>query len=221
MNHPTDLVENQTVKAQRHHPMNPSCRTRESAVATNRFEERYGSYAARLQQICFTMIRLLWIAMMIKMLKFKIQNPRQRLLSGQRLNFEILFGKKHPDVQYFIFFSNLVNILHAGPAAAATKIKIQIRGFLQLGQVTALTALEKLFKCCRVSAFLSGKWERCEGGLYGNKEYDDCRAENSPWLPIQTRGALGLSNKGRAANKSPQTAVIASSDVLRFVFHLN
>jgi hypothetical protein len=120
-----------------------------------------------------------------------------------------------------LWIAMMINILHAGPAAAATKIKIQIRGFLQLGQATALTALEKLVKCCRVSAFLSGKWERCDGGLYGNEEYETCRAEKSPWMPIQTRGELGLSNKGRAANKSPQTAVIASSDVLSFVFYSN
>ncbi len=96
-----------------------------------------------------------------------------------------------------------------------------MRGFLRMGKNIMATALEKLFKCCRVSAFLSGKWERCEGGLYGNKEYEDCRAENSPWLPSQTRGEFGLSNKGRAANKSPQTAVFAYSDVLSFVFHSN
>jgi hypothetical protein len=87
MIHPTDLVENQTVKAERHLPMNPSCRTRESPVATNKFKEGVGSYAARLQQLCFTTIRLLWIAMMMKRPKFKIKNPRQRLLSGQRLKF--------------------------------------------------------------------------------------------------------------------------------------
>jgi hypothetical protein len=62
-------TRNQTVKAQRHLPMSPSCRTRERPVATNKIEEGFGSYAARLQQICFTMIRLLWIAMMIKILK--------------------------------------------------------------------------------------------------------------------------------------------------------
>jgi hypothetical protein len=151
----------------------------------------------------------------------KIQNIKSQTAAALGATFEILFGGIHPHVKYFVLFCNLVNILHAGPAAAATEIKIQIRGFLQMGKNTMATALEKLFKCCRVSAFLSGKWERCEGGLYGNKEYEDCRAENSPWLPIQTRGEFGLSNKGRAANKSPQTAVIASSDVLSFVFHLN
>jgi hypothetical protein len=149
----------------------------------------------------------------------KVQNTRSQTEAALGATFQILFGAMHAHVKYFIFFCNLVDILHAGHAAAATIIKIQIRGFLQLGPSTPASALAKLFK--PVSAFLSGTWERCLGGLYGNKEYDDCRAENSPWLPIQTRGALGLSNKGRAANKSPQTAVIACSDVLRFVFHLN
>ena len=138
----------------------------------------------------------------------KIQNIKSQTAAALGATFEILFGGIHPHVKYFVFFCNLVNILHAGPAAAATEIKIQIRGFLQMGKNTMATALEKLFKRCRVSAFLSGKWERCEGGLYGNQEYETCRAEKSPWLPIQTRGEFGLSNKGRAANKSPQTAVI-------------
>jgi hypothetical protein len=152
------------VKAQRHLPMNPSCRIRESAVATNKFKAGHGSYAARLQQLCFTTIRLLWTAIMMQRPKFKIQKSQTEAALGA--TFEILFGKKHPDVKYIIFFCNLVNILHAGPAAAATKIKFQIRGFLRLGKSTALTALDKLLKCFPVSAFLSGKWERCKGGLY-------------------------------------------------------
>ena len=122
-----------------------------------------------------------------------------------------------PHFKSFVFFCNLVDILHAGPAAAATKIKIEIRRFLQLGKPNSLTALEKLLSS-PVSAYLSGEWERYKGGLFGNKEYETCRAENSPWLPIQTRGELGLSNKGRAANN---TSVIASSDVLSFVFYSN
>jgi hypothetical protein len=161
MIHPTDLVENQTftVKAQRHLPMNPSCRTRQSPVATNKFKGRHGSYAARLQQLCFTTIRLLWIAMMMKRPKFKIQNPRQRLLSGQRL--KICLERSFQTLST-LSFSATLSILHAGPAAAATKIKIQIRGFLQTGKNTFATTLEKLLKCCPVSTFLSGKWERCK-----------------------------------------------------------
>ncbi len=137
--------------------------------------------------------------------------------------FEILFHKMLPRVKYFVFYCNLVKILHAGPTAAATKIKVQIRGllnFLQLEKSTSLTALDKLL-CFPVSAILSGKWERCEGGLYGKEVYETCRAENSMWMPIQTRGEFGNSNKGRAENKSPKIAVIASSGVLSFVFQLN
>jgi hypothetical protein len=151
----------------------------------------------------------------------EVQNTKSQTEAALGATFENLFGNKHPDIKYFIFFCNLVNILHAGPAAAATKIKIQIRGFLQLKKNTVATALEKLLKCFPVSTFLSGKWERCKGGMYANEEYESCWDEKSPWMPIQTRGEFGISNKGRAANKSPQTAVIASSDVLSFVFHLN
>jgi hypothetical protein len=92
----------------------------------------------------------------------KIQKTKSQTEAALGATFEILFGKEqHPHVKYFVFFCNLVNILHAGPAAAATKIKIQIRGFLQVGKLLSLTALDKLFNCCRVirrvSAFLSGK----------------------------------------------------------------
>jgi hypothetical protein len=62
----------------------------------------------------------------------KVKNTKSQTEAAIGVTFEILFGKKHPDVKYVIFFCNLVNILHAGPTAAATKIKIQIRGFLQL-----------------------------------------------------------------------------------------
>jgi hypothetical protein len=142
----------------------------------------------------------------------KVQDTKSQTEAAFGGTFELLFENKHPDVKYFIFFCTLVNILHAGPAAAATKIKIQIRGFLQLGKNTVATTLEKILMCCPVFAFLSGKWDLCKGGLYGNEEYETCRAEKSPWMPIQTKGELGISNKGR---------VIASSDVLSFVFHLN
>jgi hypothetical protein len=48
----------------------------------------------------------------------KVQNTKSQTEAALEATFEILFGKKHPDVKYFIFFCNLVNILHAGPAAA-------------------------------------------------------------------------------------------------------
>jgi hypothetical protein len=129
--HPTDLAEIQTVKAQWHLPMIPSCRTRESAVATNKFKEGHGSYPARLQQICFTMIRvrLLWMAMLtMNRPKFKLQKCLIEAALGAK--FEIRFHNMLPHIKSFVFFCNLVDILHTGPAAAATKIKIQILGFL-------------------------------------------------------------------------------------------
>ncbi len=60
----------------------------------------------------------------------KVQNTTYQTEPALGPTFEILFGEKHAHVKYFIFFCNLVDILHAGPAAAATRIKIQIRGFL-------------------------------------------------------------------------------------------
>ncbi len=46
-------------------------------------------------------------------------------------------------VSYFEIFCNLVHILHAAPAA--TKVKIQIWGFLQLGKAAkAKKGLDKL-----------------------------------------------------------------------------
>jgi hypothetical protein len=96
-----------------------------------------------------------------------IQKTKTQTEAALGATFENLFGNKHPHVKCFIIFCNLVNILHAGPATAATNIKIQMRGFLQLGNLHSLTALDKLLECFPVSTFLSGKWECCKGGLYG------------------------------------------------------
>ncbi len=64
----------------------------------------------------------------------KVQSTKSLTEAALGAKFEILFRKMHPHVNFFVFFGNLVNILHAGPVSAATKIKIQIRGFLQLGK---------------------------------------------------------------------------------------
>ncbi len=120
---------------------------------------------------------------------------------------------------YFVFY-NLINILDSGADSNdAVKINIEFRGFLQRRRPRAVTALQ--ISLSPFAPDLSGYWERCVGGLFGNKEYETCRAASSPWMPILTRGEFSNSNKGRAAKESPQTAVIASSDVLSFVFHLN
>ncbi len=54
----------------------------------------------------------------------KNQNTKSQTEVALGAKFEILFRKKHPDVKFFVLFCNLVNILLAGPAAAATKAKI-------------------------------------------------------------------------------------------------
>jgi hypothetical protein len=64
----------------------------------------------------------------------KIQNTKSLTKAALGAKFEILYRNLHPQVNFFLFFGNLVNILHAGPVSAATKITIQIRGFLQLGK---------------------------------------------------------------------------------------
>jgi hypothetical protein len=76
----------------------------------------------------------------------KVQNKKSLTEAALEAKFEILFHKMLLHFKYFAFFCNLVNILHAGPAAAATKIKIQIRGFPQLGKPNSLTALSRIYK---------------------------------------------------------------------------
>jgi hypothetical protein len=49
----------------------------------------------------------------------KVQNTESLTEAALGAKFEILFHKMLPHVNYFVFFGNLVNILHAGPAAAA------------------------------------------------------------------------------------------------------
>ena len=74
----------------------------------------------------------------------EIQNTKFQTQAALGPKFENLFQKMLTHVKYFVFFCNLVNILHAGPAA--TQVKIQIQGFLQLEKNTALTALNKLLR---------------------------------------------------------------------------
>jgi hypothetical protein len=91
-----------------------------------------------------------------------VQNKKSQTEAALGPKFENLLQKMRLNVGYFVCFCNLVNILHAGPAA--TQVKIQIQGFLQLRKATTLTALKKLMSA-PVYAFLSGEWARCEGGL--------------------------------------------------------
>ena len=72
----------------------------------------------------------------------KVQNTKSQLQATLGAKFETLFEKMCSEVSYFVIFCNLFNILHDAPAE--TKVKIQIRGFLQLGKSKAKTGLDKL-----------------------------------------------------------------------------
>jgi hypothetical protein len=71
----------------------------------------------------------------------KINAYLQRFLGAQ---FETLFGKMHGNVKYFVVFCNLVNILDFGADTNDVKVKVEIRGFLQLQKPTKSTELQKL-----------------------------------------------------------------------------
>ncbi len=70
----------------------------------------------------------------------KLQNIKSQIEAALGIKFENLFQKMLPCIKYFVLLCNLVNVLHAGPAAAATQVKSQIQGFLQLGKNIKLTA---------------------------------------------------------------------------------
>ena len=118
-------------------------------------------------------------------------------------------------VSYFVIFCNLVNFMHVAPAA--TKVKIQIRGFLQLGKAAkAKTGLDKLLSPT-LSYFLAGQWDRCQGGLCGNIEYENCMRDKSSWLAIQSTGIYRETNQGKCAKRIATSQVI-TSDSLSVVF---
>jgi hypothetical protein len=71
----------------------------------------------------------------------KVNTRMQGLFGAQ---FEILFGKLHGNVMYFVIFCNLINIVDVGADSNDAVIKIKIQGFLQLRKPRAVTALQKL-----------------------------------------------------------------------------
>jgi hypothetical protein len=130
----------------------------------------------------------------------KVQNKKSQAAFGANNSagkFESLLGKMLINVTYFVSFCNLVSILHVGPAAA-TKVKIQIRGFLRLEKVTALTMLENLLLYLVCICFSSRKVDRCQGDLFGNNEYEleGCRREPET-SQRQITGDFGSNNNSR------------------------
>ncbi len=65
-----------------------------------------------------------------------VQHTTSQIQAALCPTFEILFGMLFKTVSIFVIFCNLldnVDILHDGaPGPAATKVRIEIRGFLQM-----------------------------------------------------------------------------------------
>ena len=132
----------------------------------------------------------------------KINTRLQGLFGAQ---FQILFGKLHGNVLYFVIFCNLINILDVGADSSdAVKIKIEIRGFLQLSKPRAVTALQKLLS--PFAPALSGCWERCVGGLFGHSGYTECLRPESTWFKLYHTGEFGNNNSGKLQAKERRLA---------------
>jgi hypothetical protein len=82
----------------------------------------------------------------------------------------------------------------------ASKVQIRIRAFLQ-SKKTAVTALRKLLP--ESGGFISGSWERCEGGLSGHVLYDECvqtktvTVDDNVWMPLLKVGDFLVSNMAK------------------------
>ena len=132
----------------------------------------------------------------------KINTRLQGLFGAQ---FEILFGKLIGNVMYFVVFCNLINVLDVGADSSdAVKIKIEIRGFLQLRKPRAATALQKLLS--PFAPALSGCWERCVGGLFGHAGYTECLRPESTWFKLHHTGEFGNNNDGKLHAKARRLA---------------
>jgi hypothetical protein len=80
----------------------------------------------------------------------------------------------------------------------ASKVQIRIRAFLR-SKYTAVTALVKLLPpSC---GFLSGSWQRCEGGLSGHALYEECvqtkRAGANDWMQLLNIGEFSDKKNAR------------------------
>ncbi len=93
-----------------------------------------------------------------------LQSTKLQLEAAFGAKFEVLLQTLFDNVSNFVIFCSLIGLMDVAPAA--TKVKIQIRVFLQVKQAIAITALEKLLALPAVSRFLRGKWDWCDvGGL--------------------------------------------------------
>jgi hypothetical protein len=110
-------------------------------------------------------------------------------------------------ILHLTFFCNLTSLLACSlDENDPSKVQIRIRAFLQ-SKKTAVTALVKLLPQSR--GFISGSWQRCEGGLSGHALYEECvqtkTAGDNDWMPLLKIGEFLENNnarqKGGCANK--------------------
>ena len=111
-------------------------------------------------------------------------------------------------ITYFVIFCDLVSVLHtmSGPDPDPDpdnplKVKIQVRGFLQCPKTIAITKLRQCLPT--VADYISGKWERCKGGLAINQLYKDCMrpADSCPWIPLHHTGKFGEKTNSRKSRR--------------------
>jgi hypothetical protein len=132
----------------------------------------------------------------------KINAHLQSLFGAQ---FQILFGKIHEIVSYFVIFCNLINILDVGTGYNdAAEIKIEFQGYLQLKTPRKVNQLQALLK--PFAPALSGYWERCVGGLFGHAGYSECLRPESAWFKLHDTGAYGNNNRGKLQAKARRLA---------------
>jgi hypothetical protein len=104
-------------------------------------------------------------------------------------------------ILHLVFFCNLTSLLACSlDEKDASKVQIRIRAFLQ-SKKTAVTALKKLLP--ESGGFISGSWERCEGGLSGHVLYDECvqtktvTVDDNVWMPLLKVGDFLVSNMAK------------------------
>jgi hypothetical protein len=102
-------------------------------------------------------------------------------------------------ILHLAFFCNLTSLLACSrDENDASKVQIRIRVFLR-SKYTAVTALAKLLPPSH--GFLSGSWQRCEGGLSGHALYEECvqtkRAGANDWMQLLNIGEFSDKKNAR------------------------
>ena len=139
--------------------------------------------------------------------KAKFLILKSRLTSRLGDDFNIFLGVETVFTR-FVIFCNLVSVLHPNPDRTndPSKVKIQVRGFLQCRTTIAITKLRNVKSLPTVAVFITGKWERCNGELARNQLYKDCMrpANSGPWMTLHQTGNLGSRNNTRKKRRTTE-----------------